>query len=514
MIARLVPIGAALLSASLLCAGCGGSDSGADLAGLAPPASLLYVEATVKPEGELKGDVDAAAARLGVEDLGETIVSALEDSSDGDGDVDFEKNVEPWLGERAAVFFRRYDGEDFAGGGAIVSTTDPAATQDFIDEEAREADGRVKRGSYEGVDYTVDPDGGQTRGIVGDYAVFAEDEAAFEAAVDAAEGESLAGVAEFEGLIDAAPAGSVADVYVDVGALVERSGGEIDPTALDLLRGTGIAIGEASALASVIPGEDRIEVELSSELAGEEAPSGDASELLGSLPAESFAAIAISGFGDQLEEAIDELDEEGVGETVPPGELKSGLKQAGIDLDRIAAALRDAAIFAAGRNEGSLTGALVLSTEEGGEATETVASLGRLLRSAGAPGVTAVTGRASGFSVRSEEIGDKPLVVVAKGDRVAIGYGRAAALTGVLGGAKATLSGTAAYGEAVAALGEVPIAGYADGPAALRLADSLVPASESGFEDAKPYLRKIAWLALGSASEGDVATAKLIAGLR
>ena len=66
----------------------------------------------------------------------------------------------------------------------------------------------------------------------------------------------------------------------------------------------------------------------------------------------------------------------------------------------------------------------------------------------------------------------------------------------------------------MAALGEVPIAGYADGPAALRLAASLVPASESGFEDAKPYLRKVAWLALGSASEGDVATATLVAGLK
>ena len=41
-------------------------------------------------------------------------------------------------------------------------------------------------------------------------------------------------------------------------------------------------------------GSDQIEVDLSSDLGGEEAPSGDASELLGSLPADSFAAFAAS----------------------------------------------------------------------------------------------------------------------------------------------------------------------------------------------------------------------------
>ena len=60
-----------------------------------------------------------------------------------------------------------------------------------------------------------------------------------------------------------------------------------------------------------MPGSDQIEIDLSSDLGGEKAPSGDASELLGSLPADSFAAFAVSGFGEQLEEAIDSLDEAG-----------------------------------------------------------------------------------------------------------------------------------------------------------------------------------------------------------
>ncbi len=70
-------------------------------------------------------------------------------------------------------------------------------------------------------------------------------------------------------------------------------------------------------------------VDLSSELDGQEAPAGDVSKLLGSLPADSFAAFSASDFGKQLQEAIDNLDEEGVPPDLQPDELKSTLEQAG-----------------------------------------------------------------------------------------------------------------------------------------------------------------------------------------
>ena len=68
--------------------------------------------------------------------------------------------------------------------------------------------------------------------------------------------------------------------------------------------------------------------------------------------------------------------------------------------------------------------------------------------------------------------------------------------------------------DAVSSLGGTPISGFADGPAALSLADSLIPSSDSGFEEAKKYLKSIRFLALGSASQEDLATAKLIVGLK
>jgi hypothetical protein len=253
-------------------------------------------------------------------------------------------------------------------------------------------------------------------------------------------------------------------------------------------------------------------VDLSSDLGGEEAPSGDASTLIGSLPAGSFAALGASGFDEQVKEAIDRLDTEGIPGQVPPNQLKSSLNAIGIDLDKIAASLEDAAVFAQGSRKNSLGGALVL-TSNSGEAAKTVANLGLLLRRTGAPGVTAVSsGGASGFSIHTPELGKKPLVVVAKGERVAIGYRLAPALQGLATEGE-TLSDVAGYKAAVSALGDTPISGFVDGARALSLAEALVPPSETGFQEAKRYLKSIEYIAIGTGSSDGLATAKLIVGV-
>jgi len=152
-------------------------------------------------------------------------------------------------------------------------------------------------------------------------------------------------------------------------------------------------------------------------------------------------------------------------------------------------------------------------TAKSDEAAEAIASLGTLLRGARVPGVTAVSGKASGFSIRSSELGSKPLVVVAEESRIAIGYGLAQTLQGLELGSGPTLSSSAAYKAAVSSLGKTPISAYVSGAGALHLAEALVPRSKKGFWEAVPYLKKIEYLALGSVPSDELATAKLIAGL-
>jgi Protein of unknown function (DUF3352) len=509
---------AAAALAGLAIAGCGdsGSGSGSDPAALAPPTSPLYVEAALRPEGELKTNVEVLAREIaGVDDLGGLIVEELEDSATDSGEeFDYAKEVAPWLGDKGGMFFQKYDGEDFRGYGIAIQSTDIDATQAFIDDQTATSEEPVEDGSYEGVDFKVQGDDGTTVGVIGDFIALTEDEGQFKLMIDSSNGESLADADDFSKTFAAASSDSFADVFVDVGALINQSGGTIDPEAKQFLDSAGIDPNEATAVASLIPGSDQIEIEFSSDLGGENPPTGDASELLGSLPADSVAAIATTDFGERIGEAIDTIDEEGISGEIPPNKFKSTLKEAGIDVDKIAGSVEDLGIFAEGDSENSLVGAAVLTTKGSKEATNTVANVGLLLRASGTPGVTAISGKMTGFSVRSDDLGPKPLVVAAQGERIAIAYGLPAATRAFTADSSQSLADDPTYKEAVNALGATPISGFADGPATLRLASALIPSDdEEGFREAKPYLAKIDYLAIGTGSSGELATAKLIAGI-
>lgn len=511
-----------IISALLLAiAGCGDSeDSGGgetSLASIAPPTAPIFIEGTIRPKGQLQRDVEAAVKAIaGIDDPGAEIISKLEEESDDEGGpVDYETEIEPWLGERAGLFLDEFDGEDFQQFGLAVQTTDPDAAQAFIEKQADADKDPIDDASYEGVEYKIDAADESVYGIVDDLVVVSETEKAFKAAVDATNGDSLDDEAAYGDAIEGATEGSLADIYVDVGRMIEQSGDEIDPSALKAFESSGIEPEEATAVASVLPGADQVEVLISSDLGDQEAPSGDASELLESLDGEAFAALAFSGFGDQVQEALDELDKEGIEGEVPPGQLKKGLKQAGIDLDAIADSLEDGALFATGSSEKSLEGALVFTTDGSKEATESIESIGDLLTGLGAEGVRKVgggAGQATGFEVTSSDLGEKPLVVLTLNDRIAIGYGNVPAALALAPPKGGTLGDEPAYDEAVKALGDTPISGYADGPDALRLAQSLT-GNDAEFREAKKYLRNLSWLALGSEADGNCVTAKLIVGI-
>lgn len=506
-------------AAALLVAGCGsgsGSGGSGDAARLAPADAPVFIEATVQPEGELKSDVEALAQRVaGVDDLGALIVSEAEKAADKSGEpLDYEKEIEPWLGDKAGLYLESYDGDEFHGYGVAIAVTDTGAARGFIDKQAETDSGEAyESGSYEGVEYKVDPSDETVVGVVDGFVVIAEDLKSFKAMVTASNGESLAESGKYEEATSGAPGDSIADVYVDIGGLIQQSGGAIDPEARQFLDTVGLDPKQATALASLVPGSDQVEIDVSSNLSGERPPSGDASKLLGELPAGSVAAIVSPEFGKRFGEAVDQIDTDGIPGQIPPHELKKSMKAAGIDLEKIGASVGNLGVFATGSSEANLGGAVVLESKDANEAKNTVANVGLLLRASQTPGVTALSGKFSGFSVRSEDLGSQPLVVAAAGERIAVAYGlRAAAAALAEGGS--TLSSDPTYKEAVSALGGTPISGFVAGPAALRLATALIPADKKeGFDKAKPYLRNVDYVAIGAGASGDRSTAKLIVGV-
>jgi hypothetical protein len=511
-------ISTAVAAAALAVAGCGGGGaggSGADPASVAPAGTPVYVEIAVQPEGEMSSNIDALAKNIaGVDNVGELIVTELEKSANDSGEpVDFAKEIEPWLGEKGGIFLPHYDGGSFNGYGVAVQTTDAGAAQEFIDKHVGTSGSPAKDGSFEGVDYEVETDNGQTIGMIGDLLVFSQDEKSFKEAIEASGGESLAEQEAFTDTIDTASGDSVAKVFVDIGGLIKQAGSQIDAETELFLEASGIEPKNATAVASLLPGSDQVEIDLASNV-GSKPPSGDASKLLGSLPGGSFAAFSSADFGSRFAEAITRLDAEGIPGSLEPGELETALGALGIDIKKLGASIGEVGVFAQGNTKKNLTGALVLNTAGSKEATETVAQVGKLLRVTGTPGVTAISGKASGFSVRSPSLGQQPLVVAAEGDRIAISYGLAASAQALTAGEGATLAKDPAYEEAVAALGDTPITGFLDGPAALQFFTDVAASSDQseGFEEAKPYLEKIAFIAFGAGSEGELSTARVIVG--
>jgi hypothetical protein len=512
MKARSLSIALAVATLAPAIAGCGGGggSSSADLAGFAPPGAALYIQGEVRPTGSLKVNVDSIAKRVaGIDNLGDFLVSKLEKSARESGEpVDFAKEIEPWLGQRAAIFFT-VEGVDNEEADFVIESTDPQATQAFVDAQAKSSRHPYQDASYKGVAFKVGGKDDNAVGVVDGSLVQADTERQFQQIVDASSGESLADQERFKTAFSATKEGSLADAYVDIGGLIKRSKTEITQNNVSIFKSLGIDLTDATAVASLVPGSDQVEIDLSSDLFKGGSANADTTELLGSLPSGAFAALAVSDLGKQLEETIDRFDAAGIPPNVPPHRLKEALKAKGIDLEQIASSVEDAAVFGVGSDRAGLGGALVMTTENATRATNTVANIGLMLRTFGVPGVAALSGPASGFSIRSPGLGSKPLVIAAEGDNITIGYG----LPATLSHASQTLSDSADYRAAVASLGDTPISGFVDGSAALELAEALASPSETGFQKAKRYLQNIRFIAMGSGSEGDRATAKLIVGL-
>lgn len=502
----------AAVTAAFAIAGCGGSDSSSetDPAAVAPAGSPVFVEATLRPKGTLKSNVDTLSSEIaGIAEPEQRILSELESSlSESDANVSYVDDIKPWLGEKGAVFFTHYDGDDFTGVGFVVQSTNASAATALIDKLAKSSDSPVADSSYEGVDYKVQSSDDSALGLVGDFLVFGEDEQTFKDAVEASQGESLADDEAYSNTISAQPSGSLVDIYVNIGSLIEQAGTPTTDQALQVLQAIGLDPTDSTALASMVPGSNQIEIDFSTDLGGGSAPAGDASDLLGTFPNAATAAFATPEAGALLQQVIDGIDESGLPPQVPPNQLKSTLATAGIDLDKLVGSIGDAGLFVEGISVNTIDTALVLTTNDPAAAKEAVANIGRLVRQSGAPGVTAVSDIGSGFSISSPEMGENKVSVVTKGDRIVIAYGTSAILQGLA--ADGNLSRDRVFEAAVASLGDTPISGFFNGRRLPETVHRLV--SDAQFQEVASYLRKVQFIALGHDAEDGLSTTKLIVG--
>ncbi len=197
-----------------LAAGCG-SDSGsagADPASVLPGTSPVYFEVTVRPDGDLKTNVEAAAKKVfRTSDPGGEIVKAIDKAMADEKDANFKDDIDPWLGDKAAVAItslRNPRKPDFAI--AIASKDNDKAMEALKDKDTTEAE-------YAGVKYLRQKSDNTVAGPVGDTIVIGT-ENGFKSAVDAQSSDKQ--LDDSKGLQDARKGVSqdaaIGFVYVDI----------------------------------------------------------------------------------------------------------------------------------------------------------------------------------------------------------------------------------------------------------------------------------------------------------
>ena len=264
----------------------------------------------------------------------------------------------------------------------------------------------------------------------------------------------------------------------------------------------------------MIPHSEQVEIDVSSNLGKTIAGVGDATEALEALPASAVVGFAAAEFGKSFGEGLHALSEEGIPGQLQPGELEGALGTLGINAESLGEAFGDISGFVEGSTESTLGGAIMVEATNAAEARKMVADIGLVLRATGTQGVTAISGNITGFSVRSPDLGSKPLIVGTAGEKIVIAYGPKAAAQALRGQAQ-TLGQTPDFEAGKKALGSTPISAFAEGGPTLGLVEALLPADkQEDLAEAKPFLEKIAYLAIGSEAEGEKTNAKVIIGLQ
>ena len=419
---------AACLIAGATTTGCGDGD-GADLATLTPPDVPLYLELVVRPDGDQAEAITSFSERLaGISDPGERLAAAVDDQlADNDVELSYAEDVEPWLGEHAALFVRSFEAgpaaaatPDFA---LILEAADADAAGSFVDRVAELDPATARMRSHAGVDYYAlgAPDGAAI-GLV-ENAVVVGTEMSLRVAVDAADGQSLAESEEHAARAAALGEDLLATASLDPAAVLEAATTSGDVARADLrpveplLDGPlsePIAIGlsatpETATADFVAMVDDRREI------------ATDVS-LLEPLPGDSWLAAGMPDFGPTLRLLLDKLSNGGI----PGGSsiVERLRNETGIDLvTNLSAWVGDAAGFARGTAFPGLSAGVIAEASDPRRARASIDLLEGLaerqtgLRSAGPP-----AGTEHGFSLGLPSLGRGVEAGVA-GDRVAAAFG-------------------------------------------------------------------------------------------
>lgn len=503
--ARIVAAFALLLAALLLIAGCGGSSSSASRAGpdpasVAPAHAALYAEATIRPSGDLKAGVLAAARKvLRVQDPGAALRRLLD--RDASGGIRFSRDIEPWLGPRVGAFMLTpatgAREPDWGVAIAIGNSKAFDAAQPRLRRTQRPA------GSYRGVRYVRDNSGRSYAARVGDFYVLAT-LTGLRAAIDASSGSSLADASRYTDAVKAVPDAAIAFAYADASALMPTlARAKVPPAARAALAG----LARSPIVASLTANADQIAIEGTGETQLGSSGSSKATVSIGQLPGDAWLALATPPLGPLIKQA---LDSAGVHNQVA-ARVRARL---GLDLDRdLLDPLGGLGAYASGQTVLDLSGGALLQFTDAASAQRLLTRLQTVL-AAGAhlPVAPASSGSARGFQVQIAQ-SPQPIVVLAQGDKLAAGY--AASSAKELLHPRRRFDDSSAAKAALGTLGDGYTASFVlIVPPVVGLLRALDELEVAKLSPVIPYVQAYRSLAIGTKRNGDRTTVRIVAALR
>ena len=374
---------------------CGGSEgSTGSLASAVPDDTLLYAEATVRPEGDAREAIESIASRFpGGEDVGERIVAELDhdiaENHQGEDPPTWEDDIAPWLGGRVAFGFSSFEespeGEPFV---FVAETTDADAAAKAVPELSAEESPEER--THGGITYYVDDDG--VSGVVDGFLVVGSTETEFLRAKDTIEGDepSLEDSEDFSydvGGDDAAD--SLGFFWMDAASVFQQAltvdpTAEITPAQLDrVLQATGFDL-ERPIAASLDATADQVTLDTSAgALGGDDAPMDPAQDaaLLETVPADASVAGSLTGTLDGFREGFQlGLEQAASADGVEdPGDVLR--ERLGIDVEGVANALGGGAFFLRGQTVFDLGGAAIVEVEDADTVARALDGARRLVES-------------------------------------------------------------------------------------------------------------------------------------
>jgi hypothetical protein len=486
--------------AALVAIGCGKQDQAASgAAELVPAGSVIYGEATLKPEGDQKEAIDAILAKFpGGGQAGDKLKDLIEKGlRESDAPVSFKEDIEPWLGDEAAFFIASIgpSGQDPQSAAGLIATDDEDEAHAALEKSA---EGKLTKKNYKDVEYLSD-ESGEVGAVFDGYLVLGT-EAGVKAAIDTSKGgKKLSEDESYKNALDDAADDRLGFFYMN------------SPELLRSLRESGTPLPnsfgkffEEPLVATLDADKDGVTFEGTvPEEIGRASLFGQASDLVEELPGDSWLGMAQTDFGKLIDFYVDAFAGVVGGRDAIEQQLKAAT---GLDLQKdVIDWMGDFGIFVRGTSVSDLDGALIIETKDEAASDRFISALGRLAKAQAdnpGDGVGPLTapGGGKGITLTSRSF-PKPIHAFQKDGKVVFAYGDAAASDAVSPADK--LGDSADYTAACDSLGDYDVSFFLLAQPILDLVESTGTATDADWQKAKPYLEPLNALVGGTSGDGD-----------